>query len=130
MRSGELGGCAFLADLYCYGPFPGFGMEYLFLNFSKHFRNTLYTANTLLVCCGKQSHNGVKQLNLHCPSFQKKVPRLLQVAQMKPLRIETKVSDICGFLSGHRSKCRNDGKSKGECEVKLLVIWNKTVSVS
>jgi len=38
---------------------------------------------------------------------------------MKPLRIEAKVSDICGFLGGYRSKCRNDGKSKVEYEVKL-----------
>jgi hypothetical protein len=49
---------------------------------------------------------------------------------MKPLRMESKVTDICGFLGGCTSKCRNDGKGKGECEVKLVVIWNKRVSVS
>jgi hypothetical protein len=49
---------------------------------------------------------------------------------MKPLRRNSKVTDICGVLAGYKSKCRNDGKSKGVCEVKLVVICNKTVSFS
>jgi hypothetical protein len=49
---------------------------------------------------------------------------------MKPLRRDSKVTDICGFLSGYKSECRDDGKSKGGCEVKLAVICNKTVSFS
>jgi hypothetical protein len=49
---------------------------------------------------------------------------------MKPLRRESKVTDICGFLGGYKSKCRNDGKSKSECEIKLVGICNKTVSFS
>ena len=56
--------------------------------------------------------------------------KYLAYYKLKPLRIESKFSDICGFLGGYRSKCRNYGKSKGECEVKLVLIWNKTVSVS
>jgi hypothetical protein len=48
---------------------------------------------------------------------------------MKLLRRESKVTDNCGFLGEYISKCRNGGKSKGKREVKLVVIWNKTVSV-
>jgi hypothetical protein len=54
-----------------------------------------------------------------------KVPCRLQVAQMKPLRRASKVIVICGFLYGY--KCRNGGKGKGECKVKLMVICGKTM---
>lgn len=68
-------------------------------------------------------------MNLYCPSFQQSI-RLLQFALMKLLRRESKVTGNCGFLGEHISKCRNGGKSKGKREVKLVVIWNKTVRVS